>query len=143
MDIGDAADGACVHGALKPVLQIPLDESPAGRDQAQETDEVCQQAGSEKYRRRGQDQHAVDDRIGGRSSGRQVGSEAREGAGTLPPGQRRPNNARRDDDADGGRGADALANFNEQEQLDNRHGDEEEKEASHGVVRRCAHSEEV
>ena len=138
-----AADGACVHCALKPFPQIPLDEPPTGRDKTQKTDEVCQQTRSDEHRRRRQDQYAVDDRIGGRSSGRQVSSEARERADALSPGQRRTRNPRRHDDADGGRGTDPLTNFNEQEQLDNRNGDEEKKEASHGVVRRSAHSAEV
>ena len=52
----------------------------------------------------------------------------------APTPQRRADDPGAHNEPDGGEGADTLADLDEQDQLDDRHGDEEKEQASHGRV---------
>ena len=107
-----------------------LISSPAGK--AEEPGKVGQHAGRDEHRRRDEDQHAVDDRFSGPPAGVEVRPQACQRADALLPGQRRADDPRAHDEPDRADGAHALADLDEQGQLDYRYGDEEDEEVSHG-----------
>ena len=103
-----------------------------GRDKAKEPGKVGQHAGRDEHRRRDEDQHAVDDRFSGPPAGVEIRPQACQRADALLPGQRRADDPRAHDEPDRADGAHALADLDEQGQLDDRYGDEEDEEVSHG-----------
>ena len=126
------ADGGLLDGALEPPLQEALQPPPAGRDEAEEADEVGQHAGRDEHRRREKDQHTVNDRFGGQLTGVEIGAQARQRTDALLSGQRRADDSGAYDEADRDEGADTLSDLDEQDELDDRYRNEEDEEASHG-----------
>ena len=76
-----------MDGALEPPLQEALQPPPAGRDEAEEADEVGQHAGRDEHRRREKDQHTVNDRLGGQLTGVEIGAQGRRRRGTVLRGR--------------------------------------------------------
>ena len=104
-------------------MQVAPQQPPAGRDKAEEPGKVGQHAGRDEHRRRDEDQHAVDDRFSGPPAGVEIRPQACQRADALLPGQRRADDPRAHDEPDRADGAHALADLDEQGQLDDRYGD--------------------